>query len=89
MKAEVYSKDPCPHCVRAKALLKRRGVEFTEIDAPTNLAEMNSRVIAATGEAARSVPQIFLDGEYIGGADQLEAHFKKLDLASDLGGFEI
>ncbi len=89
MKAEVYSKNPCPHCVRAKALLKRKGIEFVEIDAPTNLADMNRRVIEVTGKPPMTVPQIFLDGEYIGGADQLEAHFKRLDLEKDLGGFEL
>jgi glutaredoxin 3 len=89
MKAEVYTKTVCPHCVRAKGVLKNRNIEYVEIDAPSNMEAMIERVTTASGLPPRTVPQIFLDGEYIGGADDLEAHFKKVDLSNDLGGFEL
>jgi glutaredoxin len=82
MKAEVYTKTVCPHCVRAKLLLANRGAEIIEIDAPSNLDAMTSRVVAAGGRPPQTVPQIFLDGQYIGGADQLEQHFAARDLSS-------
>lgn len=89
MKAEVYSKKICPHCDRAKALLKRKGIEFVEIDAPTNLDEMQQRVLTASGNLPQKVPQIFLDGAYIGGADQLEAYFRDKDAAEAFDGFKL
>lgn len=89
MRAEIYTTTVCPHCVRAKMLLKSRNVEIIEIDAPTHREEMDQRVTEARGEPPRTVPQIFLDGLYIGGADDLDAHFKKADLTNDLGGFDL
>jgi glutaredoxin len=74
MKAEVYSRDNCPYCVKAKQLLTNRNIEFEVIDATENRDTLIQRVIDATGEAPRTVPQIFLDGQYIGGYDQLVAH---------------
>jgi glutaredoxin len=70
-------------------ILKNRNIEITEIDAPTNMDTMTERVMAASGKPPKTVPQIFLNGEYIGGADELEAHFKKAEIADDLGGFEL
>lgn len=81
MLAEVYTKSVCPHCDRAKMLLKNRGITITEVDAPTNMAEMVQRVEAASGQPPKTVPQIFLDGKYIGGADELAKHFTAVDLS--------
>jgi glutaredoxin 3 len=81
MLAEVYTKSVCPHCDRAKMLLKNRGIAITEIDAPMNMAEMVQRVEAASGQPPKTVPQIFLDGRYIGGADELVKHFASADLS--------
>lgn len=89
MRAEIYTKTVCPHCVRAKMLLKNRNAEIVEIDAPSNMDDMVARVTEASGQPPRTVPQIFLDGRYIGGADDLEAYFRQNDLSSDLGGFEL
>jgi glutaredoxin 3 len=66
---EIYTTPFCPYCHRAKALLQRKGVPFDEIDvmmSPGKRKEMRER--AAGGN---TVPQIFIDGEHIGGSDEL------------------
>jgi len=59
----------CPHCARAKALLEKRGIPFEAVYLGDELTMQG--VKAAAGVA--TVPQIFIDGKLIGGADQLEA----------------
>ncbi|HUN45545.1 MAG TPA: glutaredoxin 3 [Stellaceae bacterium] len=68
---EIYSTLFCPYCARAKALLERKGVRYVNIDVfedPSRRAEMQQRAGGRT-----SVPQIFIDGEHIGGSDELAA----------------
>ena len=80
MKAEVYSKNGCPFCVQAKTLLRMKGVEVVEhnfqVD-PSKREELFERA-AAINVDPRTAPQIWLDGEYIGGFDALKAHYDKL-----------
>ncbi|MFD2206887.1 glutaredoxin 3 [Kiloniella antarctica] len=67
----VYSSMLCPYCSRAKKLLKAKGVAFEEIDImmqPRRKSEMMEKAGGRT-----SVPQIFIDGEHIGGCDELMA----------------
>jgi len=66
----IYSKDPCPYCVRAKNLLRRKGAEFTEIKITSD--EIKSEMIAKSG-GRMTVPQIFIDEKHIGGCDDLYA----------------
>lgn len=66
----VYSTLVCPYCVRAKALLKSRDIPFEEIDVTGNTDE-RMRLVEATGR--RTVPQIFIGDEPIGGFDDLAA----------------
>jgi glutaredoxin 3 len=73
----IYSKDPCPYCVRAKNLLRRKGVEFTEIKITSD--EIKSEMIAKSG-GRMTVPQIFINEKHIGGCDDLHA----LDAAGKL-----
>ncbi|MBM0742764.1 glutaredoxin 3 [Phormidium sp. CLA17] len=75
---EVYTWSTCPFCVRAKALLTKKGVEFTEhcIDGD----EAARAVMAKRSQGRRSVPQIFINDQYIGGCDDLHA----LDSANKL-----
>ena len=68
---EMYTTMFCPYCSRARALLQKKGVDFLEIDIaeePERRAEMIKR---AGGR--RTVPQIFINGEHIGGCDDLVA----------------
>lgn len=66
----VYSTLVCPYCVRAKALLKSRDIPFEEIDVTGN-ADERMRLVEVTGR--RTVPQIFIGDEPIGGFDDLAA----------------
>jgi len=80
---ELYTTMFCPYCARARALLERKGVTYTEIDIieePTRRAEMIHRASGRT-----SVPQIFIDGEHIGGSDELVALDRAGDLDAKLG----
>jgi glutaredoxin 3 len=77
---EIYTSPYCPYCHRAKALLSKKGVQFSEIDVtstPGARGEMDKR----TG-GAKTVPQIFIDGRLIGGSDQLA----ELERAGELNG---
>ncbi len=70
-----FGKDGCPHCVRAKEKLDRDGIPYQYHDVVKDEAamyEMISRVKPIIGHKTPvTVPQIWLDGEYVGGADQL------------------
>ncbi len=68
---EMYTTFFCPFCSRAKNLLKKKGVEFTEIGVdgdPTLRQQMTER-----SGGGYTVPQIFIDGKAIGGSDELVA----------------
>jgi len=65
---EVYSKEWCPYCARAKVLLKTKGLAYREIDV-TSDHDRESEMIQRSG--MRTVPQIFIDGESVGGYDAL------------------
>jgi glutaredoxin 3 len=69
-KIEVYTQPWCPYCARALNLLTKKGVAFQEIDAPAGSPE-RKQSIARSGRT--SVPQIFIDGQLIGGSDDLAA----------------
>jgi len=65
---QVYVTDFCAYCVRAKALLRKRGIPYEEIDV-SNDDEKRAWLVKATGR--RTVPQIFIHGQAIGGSDEL------------------
>ncbi len=71
----LYGKASCPHCVRAKGYFERAGVAFTYHDVvkdPRALYEMIGRVKPIVGpKTPITVPQVWLDGNYVGGADEL------------------
>jgi glutaredoxin 3 len=66
---EIYTWQSCPFCIRAKALLNKKGVKFTEhsIDGDEQARSEMSR--KANGK--RSVPQVFIDDVHIGGCDDI------------------
>lgn len=72
MKAVVWSKPMCPYCDQAKALLRNNGYEVEERKIGDGY--LREELLEAV-PGARSVPQIFLDGELIGGFNELKAHF--------------
>jgi glutaredoxin 3 len=70
-KVEVYTTTYCPFCVRAKSLLKSKGVPFTEIDVTDDDA-LRERMVEMAG-GRRTVPEIFVNGKIVGGYDELRA----------------
>ncbi len=70
-KVEVYTTEYCPYCVRAKALLKSKGVQFEEIDV-TDDAALRQRMVELSG-GRRTVPEIFINGKIVGGYEELKA----------------
>ncbi len=74
-KIEIYSGDYCPYCVRAKSLLKQRGLDFIEYNVqqdPNKRTEMMER-----SNGGRSIPQIFINDQHVGGCDELYALDRK------------
>ncbi len=69
----VFSREGCPFCVKAKGLLNDAGIEFDELVLGRDYAESTIRAVSGRS----SVPQIFVDGALIGGAEELEVYFNK------------
>ena len=67
----VYTTSYCPYCTRAKMLLAKRNIAFEEVDVTTD-AEKRAWLVKATG-GQRTVPQIFIGDESVGGSDDLHA----------------
>ena len=74
MKAIVWSKDQCPYCDQAKALLKQNGIEFEERNVSKDWTREQLLEAVPT---ARTVPQIFLDEELVGGFTELKTYLQK------------
>lgn len=68
-KVEIYSKDYCPYCVKAKNLLDVKGVDYALYDITRDTAKQQEMLDRAMGR--RTVPQIFINGIGIGGFDEL------------------
>jgi glutaredoxin 3 len=82
-KVEIYSTMFCPYCSRAKSLLSKKGVKFENIDIieePDRRAEMIQRANGRT-----TVPQIFINGEHVGGCDDIHALDRAGKLDAKLG----
>ena len=75
----MYSTGWCPYCVRARALLERKGLAFREIKIDEDPAERDAMLARSGGR--RTVPQIFVGHHHVGGFDDLYALDKagKLD----------
>ncbi|MBF7682295.1 glutaredoxin 3 [Acinetobacter sp. B5B] len=70
-KVVVYSTTVCPYCVRAKQLLQRKGIEYKEVNLSNEAPEVRTELMQKTNY--RTVPQIFINDQFIGGFDQLYA----------------
>lgn len=71
MTVEIYSTPTCSQCVQAKGILKSKNIDYVEytVGKDVDKSELEARI----GTSIRSVPQIFLDGSYIGGLNELKA----------------
>jgi glutaredoxin 3 len=74
----IYSTTVCPFCVRAKALLSKKKVAFQEINLTEHPGRREEMVSRANGR--RTVPQIFINGQHVGGCDDLH----ELEAAGEL-----
>ena len=75
---DIYTTPYCPFCIRAKKLLSNKKVEFNEIDLSENPDKFEEMLSKSNG--ARTVPQIFVNGEHIGDCD----HIHDLDQKGEL-----
>ncbi len=82
-KVEIYTWQACPFCIRAKALLNKKGVKYEEHsidgDQSAHMAMSNR------AEGRRTVPQIFIDDKGIGGCDELHDLDRSNQLDTMLG----
>jgi glutaredoxin 3 len=76
---QIYTTNYCPFCIKAKLLLKKKNIEFSEIDVSNDETLREKMTTMANG--ARSVPQIFADDVHIGDCDRIYKleQEKKLD----------
>lgn len=64
----VFSRPGCPHCARAKGMLRDAGIDFEALELNKDYSDRTLRAVSA----ARTVPQVFINGQLIGGANDLE-----------------
>ena len=74
----VWTKENCPYCVKAKHMLKTKGIKFEERNLSNG--EWTREQLLEAAPNARTVPQIWMQGHYVGGADQLEQYFENHDM---------
>ena len=67
----VYTKPMCPYCSRALSLLKKKGAEFTEIEAAWDPDKRKEMLARSNGQS--TYPQIFVGERHVGGCDDLMA----------------
>jgi len=70
-KVTIYTTPFCPYCHSAKALLRRKNVDFSEVDVSYDAQERQQMMAKANGQ--RTVPQIFIGETHVGGSDELHA----------------
>jgi len=71
----VYSKNNCVFCTKAKTLLSNLGLEYEEKSLEKDFGSDPSKLIEDIGKNVRTMPQIKIDGELIGGYNQLVEYF--------------
>jgi glutaredoxin 3 len=81
---EIYTWSTCPFCVRAKSLLDRKGTQYTEYCLDGD--EAGRQKMAARAGGRKSVPQVFINDQHIGGCDDIHALEAKGELDNLLQG---
>ena len=82
-KVVIFTKQICPYCVKAKILFESKGVDYEEIDVEGR--DELRRALSLKTKGSKTVPQIFIKGQYIGGCDDLYALDEKGMLDDKLG----
>lgn len=75
MQVTIWSKNPCPYCDRAKDLMKSRGIEYEERNITAGTWTKEQLLEAVPG--ARSVPQIIINGQVVGGFNELVKYLEE------------
>lgn len=68
-KVVIYTTPTCPYCIRAKMLLDSKGVAYENIDLSKEAPEVRTALTERTG--SRTVPQIFINEQFVGGCDDI------------------
>jgi glutaredoxin-like protein len=71
----VFTREGCPFCVRAKGMLRDAGIDFDELVLNRDYSEVTLRAVAGVS----MVPQVFINGQHVGGSDALERYLKEQD----------
>jgi glutaredoxin 3 len=82
-KVELYTTMFCPYCARARSLLAKKGVDYSDIDVMADTTKRDEMMARSGGR--QTVPQIFIGGKHIGGSDELAALDKAGKLDALLG----
>jgi glutaredoxin len=86
MQAEIYTKANCQYCTKAKELFKEKGISYREFIISPGFGEttleshqqyVSKAMLIEKAPNAKTVPQIWLEGNYIGGYTELSAFFSK------------
>ena len=78
MNFTIYTKSGCPNCVTAKRLLDSKGIGYSEWDVETDIGY--KKMLAQVDAQYRQMPQIFIQGQRVGGLAGLQAALKELGL---------
>ncbi len=73
---EIYTSSLCPYCVKAKKLLQTLKLEYNEHNVDDDFDKMCEELSSKYNKTVQTVPQIIIDGNYIGGYTDLEALYK-------------
>jgi glutaredoxin-like protein len=73
----VFTRAGCEYCARAKCLLGDAGIDFEELVLNRDYSEATLRAVSGKS----TVPQVFINGDYIGGSEDLEQYFKQMQAA--------
>ena len=90
MKIEIYAREnpPCPFCINAKKWFKAKNLDFVEYD--VTVGDTKIMLDSRLGHQARTVPQIFINDQYIGGyTDLIASEFAKSLINNDLNGLSL
>lgn len=68
-RVEIYTKSTCPYCIRAKSLLRQKGIDLEETT--IDIREKKKQEMMQRAGGRMTVPQIFIDGQHVGGCDDL------------------
>lgn len=70
--ATIFTRESCEYCVRAKGMLRDAGIDFEELVLNRDYSESTIRAVSGMS----TVPQVFIDGDHVGGSEDLEQYFE-------------